>query len=115
MHRPALLLALALAACSPEREPAGAMAGEPVACAHGAGGDWVTTCRIERTVEQDRDLVIVRRTDGAFRRFVVIDGGRSVVAADGAARVSQRRLGSLLEVSLGDDRYRLPLAADPLP
>lgn len=115
MRRPALLLAFAAAACSPEQGPGAAVAGEPVACALGPAGGWNASCRLERTEVDDRDLLIVHHPDGAFHRFVVIEGGRGVAAADGAAQVSQHRQGRLLEVSLGADRYRLPLAPGAVP
>lgn len=109
MRRPALLLAFMAAACSAGPEPAAVAAGEPVACAH-AGSDWTTTCRLERTVEGGHELLVIRRADGAFRRLVVRGDGSGLAPADGAAPLVERRQGAMIEVSLGDDRYRLPLA-----
>jgi len=109
MRRAPVLLAIALSACSQGQDPNGAGAGQAVACAHGAQGDWAVNCRLERTELEDGEMLVVRRADGAFRRFLVQDDGRGLAAADGAAEVQQHRVGGALEVSVGEDRYRLPL------
>lgn len=66
-------------------------------------------CTIERTKTQDGLYLTVRHPDGGFRRLLVTRDGRGVIAADGAEQAVVRPIGSdLIEVSLGEARYRLP-------
>jgi hypothetical protein len=61
----------------------------------------------------DRELVdgllTLRHPNGGFRRLQVMTDGRGVVAADGAQPARVSTVGdSVIEVSIADDRYRLP-------
>ncbi len=61
----------------------------------------------------DRELVdgllTLRHPSGGFRRLQVVTDGRGVISADGAEAAKVATVGtSLIEVSVGDDRYRLP-------
>ena len=61
----------------------------------------------------DRELVdgllTLRHPSGGFRRLEVVTDGRGVISADGAEPAKVATVGtSLIEVSVGDDRYRLP-------
>lgn len=101
------LLCLALAGCD---RPAGSggMAGggaETIPCAIGEDAAWSRDCPVER----NRDLLTVRHADGGFRRFRIVQDGRSVIAADGAEPANILIVGKgEIELSVGQDRYRLP-------
>ena len=61
----------------------------------------------------DRELVdgllMLRHPSGGFRRLQIVTDGRGVIAADGAEPAKVATVGtSLIEVSIGNDRYRLP-------
>lgn len=74
-------------------------------CAIGTAADWSRSCPVERS----RDLVTLRHPEGGFRRFHVVKDGRGLVAADGAEQATVTVLGKdQIELSVGEDRYRLP-------
>jgi hypothetical protein len=54
-------------------------------------------------------MLVIRHPDGGFRRFNFLTDGRGLEAADGfdETRISLRT-GSMIELSSGDDKYRLP-------
>ncbi|WP_176595762.1 hypothetical protein [Sphingobium aromaticivastans] len=96
------LLCLVLAGCGHSPDSGGA---ETIACAIGANAAWSDDCLVERV----RDLVTVRHADGGFRRFRIVHDGRGVVPADGAERAAISIAGKdEIELSVGQDRYRLP-------
>ena len=66
-------------------------------------------CTIEQEDSEQGRVLIVRKPDGGFRRLLVADDGRGVVAADGAepARVTIVA-DDRIEVSLGGDTFLLP-------
>jgi hypothetical protein len=98
-----VLLCLALAGCGSPSESAGR---ETIFCAIGANAAWRDDCPVERT----RDLLTVRHADGGFRRFRIVQDGRGVVPADGAERADIGIAGKdEIELSVGQDRYRLPV------
>jgi hypothetical protein len=114
---------LALAACSQEKAPDqpraadGAPAtasAEPTAeearvpCARGQAR-LTPDCTVDSVQEQRGLTLTLRHPDGAFRKLLVTEDGRGVVAADGAepARVTVLGPGEI-EVAIGADRYRLP-------
>lgn len=103
MRISSLALVLALAACSPkatELPP-----GEQIACAVDGAAEFVLDC----TAERDGSQVIVHHRDGGFRRFEIGDG--RITPLDGAdgAQVSALPDG-IVEVKIGQDRYRLEVA-----
>jgi ABC-type Fe3+-hydroxamate transport system substrate-binding protein len=76
-----------------------------------------TICAVDGAAELapvcDRELVdgllTLRHPSGGFRRLQIMTDGRGVIAADGAELASVTTIGtSLIEVSIGGDRYRLP-------
>ncbi len=76
-----------------------------------------TVCAVEGEPELapvcDRELVggllTLRHPSGGFRRLEVVTDGRGVISADGAEPAKVATVGtSLIEVSVGSDRYRLP-------
>ncbi|MDB5726402.1 MAG: hypothetical protein JWQ16_3156 [Novosphingobium sp.] len=107
-------LALALGACSKgSSEPAApkvAAGAEHIDCALGAGTRFVRDCAIERSREGGIYKMIVRHPDGGFRRFEV--GADNTIAASDGADLPQVILnGTVAEVTVGGDRYRIPLEA----
>ena len=109
-HPGALCLVVLLGACSSGREDrAEATAiGEAIPCALGGAAGFTANC----TIERDGGKLIVRHPDGGFRRFVSIEQGRGIAAADGADAVMAKRVGSDLEVRVAKDRYLLPVVSD---
>jgi hypothetical protein len=78
-----------------------------------------TLCAVDGVSELapvcDRELVdselTIRHPGGGFRRLQVVSDGRGVIAADGAEGATVTVIGDrLIEVSIADDRYRLPAA-----
>ena len=106
------LMCLALAACDQgENKAAHPFEGSPGAgealadCAIGAGGKWARSC----LVEQDGRVLTIRHPDGGFRRFEIVDGQKGLASADGAEPAGIAIIADgQIEVSAGDDRYRLP-------
>ena len=55
------------------------------------------------------DSSVVRHPDGGFRRFNILTDGRGLAPADGFDETNIKILGGgMIEVSSGDDIYRLP-------
>lgn len=107
------LMCLALAACDRIPVPgngSSAGGGPPVTagladCAIGSGKPWHRDC----SVDQQGDILIFRHPDGGFRRLHILRDGRGVMAADGAEPAAVSIVGKgLVEVSVGDNRYRIP-------
>ena len=114
----ALVLAAALAACgvgeqgNDEADRAGgAQAADRVRCAI-AGADIAPICSREISQGPDGEVWVIRHPDGAFRRFVLIDGGARIATADGAEEVQADRTGADLEVRVAGNRYLFPAAAE---
>ena len=116
----ALLLAALLAACSRGEQAAGmaaegatAQPDDRVRCALGGAKDFAPDCTREVTKGSDGETWIIRHPDGGFRRFVLIDGGARIAAADGADEVQAERIGPDLEVRVAGERYLFAAAPDP--
>ena len=78
-------------------------------CALGGAPNFRPECQVEHTQGNDGVVLTMRHPDGGFRRLLVTDDGRGLIAADGAEPaivdpVSEREI----EVSIALDRYRLP-------
>ena len=100
MRLRALLPAWLLTACSGAAPPAGELPdGKVVECAPG-GSDTFDECRL---VRDGAELVVYHR-GGGFRRLRETEGG--FATSDGADEVIERSHGSLVELTVGDDRYR---------
>jgi hypothetical protein len=72
----------------------------------------------EFTAVCDRELVdgllTLRHPSGGFRRLQVMTDGSGVISADGFEPAKVATIGtSLIEVSVGGDRYRLPAVVQP--
>lgn len=102
---------LALAGCggaAPDRDAPTADAVR-VACGRAGETRLAESCTVERATTPAGLVLTLRRADGGFRRLLVTQDGRGVVAADGAERAVVTPIGSdRMVVALGDDRYQLP-------
>lgn len=83
-----------------------------MACAIGAGAKLSTVCTVERTVSGGVNTFIIHHPDGGFRKFAFGDEGMNT---DGAAEVvvNADAASGMLNVSVENDRYRIPLETDP--
>ena len=105
----ALLLALPLAACS-ENGSGLPADGPAIECAIDGGAGFAADCTMERHTAEEGDTLIVRHPDGAFRRFELGVPGRGIITADGVEVADVTNHGGYVEVRVGSDRYRLPVA-----
>ena len=113
----AALLSLPLSACGrgqPSSEQVAAKqrtestGDSRIACAQGDAA-FASTCTIEPSQGKDGLVLTIRHPDGAFRRLLVTQDGRGVIAADGAEAAKVAITGTDgIEVALGGNRYRLP-------
>ncbi len=106
---------LGLAACgdpgraTQEALDASAEADDRIPCAVEGESDFEDVCTIERAAGEEGLILTVRHPGGGFRRLLVTQDGRGVVAADGAdpavvAVIDDNRI----EVTIAGDQYRLP-------
>ncbi len=80
-----------------------------VECVPPGAAGFSYACTIDRTQSQDGLFLTLRHPDGGFRRLLVTTDGRGVIAADGAEKAQVAVIGpNLIEVAIGDERYRLP-------
>lgn len=80
-----------------------------IECAPPGTTTFAYACGIDRTQTQDGLYLTLRHPDGGFRRLLVTNDGRGVIAADGAEKAEVTPLApDLIEVSLAGARYRLP-------
>lgn len=108
-----VIAVLALAACSKNEAappPKVAEGPEHVECALGPGTTFAKNCAIERSREGETYRMILRHPDGGFRRLEV-DANNTIVSADGADAAQIVLNGTVAEVTVGEDRYRIPLEA----
>jgi hypothetical protein len=82
---------------------------ERIECRIGSARQFERFCTFERGTSEDGPTLTLRKPDGGFRRLLVTDDGRGVVAADGAepAQVVIIDEGRI-EVMIGGDTFRLP-------
>ena len=67
------------------------------------------TCTIEEMSGEGGTILIVGRANVGYRRLQVTTDGRGVVSADGAEPAKVSIVGdNVIEVAIGNDRYRLP-------
>ena len=80
-----------------------------IECLTPGAQSFAYVCAIDRTQSQDGLYLTLRHPDGGFRRLLVTNDGRGVVAADGAEQAQVVPLAEdLIEVSIGGAHYRLP-------
>ena len=102
---------LLLAACSPGDAPVQAQAEEGaqrIECAIGPGAEFAPDCLVERAGIDGATVLAVRHPDGGFRRFEQLADGRGLAMYDGAGIAELALAGEVLEVRVGNDRYRFP-------
>ena len=98
------LAAFPLAACA-----GAAGAGTPIECRVQGSDRFARVCSLETAGRSDGQVLTIRKPDGGFRRLLLANDGRGMVAADGSEPVQFALLGDgRIEVSLGGDRFRLP-------
>ena len=109
-----LLLTLPLAACD-QSAPGGGGGGSKtgggatIPCALAGASEFKSDCTVERSAVADGIVLTLHHPDGGFRRLQVATDGRGVVTADGADAASVKVVGpDAIEVTVGEDRYRLP-------
>jgi hypothetical protein len=110
----AALLTLPLAACDKDATSSshGAVSGDggaTIPCALGGSEAFKPDCTVERTAVADGIVLTLHHPDGGFRRLQVATDGRGVITADGADAASVKVVSpGSIEVTVGEDRYRLP-------
>ncbi len=105
--------AMLLVACSPASERAeGSVGTETISCAISNAADFSDDCSVERIEGDEETLLIVRHDDGGFRRFQVLPGQGGLVAADGADEATVQDKGTFVLVTVGTDRYRIPVGTN---
>jgi hypothetical protein len=66
-------------------------------------------CTLQLSTGDDGQILTLSSPSGGFRRLRVTGDGHGVAAADGAVPAKVRPVGAkLIEVTIGDDRYRIP-------
>jgi hypothetical protein len=112
-------LALGLAACGSnadqdlknaenEADEAAALDGK-VECALAGSSAFERSCTTEQIAGSGGKLLVIRHPDGGFRRFNILTDGRGLAPADGFDETKITLMDDgMIEVSSGDDKYRLP-------
>ena len=82
-----------------------------IECALAGSADFSRNCTTERISGPEGQMLVVRHADGGFRRFKILTDGRGLAPADGFDETKIIILkNGMIEVSSGDDKYRLPAA-----
>jgi hypothetical protein len=102
-----LTLAIGLAACGDAEAGADTT---PVECALGGSAAFAPDCTMERAEVDGQRTLIVRHPDGGFRRFELGVPERGIITADGMEQADVIRSDGMIELRVGADRYRLPVA-----
>ena len=97
---------LLLAGCAQPSARAAQPGEELIDCALAGIKAFTKTCAVERTTVAGATTLVVHHPDGGFRRFDVSPDGGGISVADGAELARQQLAGGVLEVTLGDNRYR---------
>ncbi len=80
-----------------------------IECALAGATTFARTCTTERISSQDGQLLVIRHSDGGFRRFNILTDGRGLSPADGFDETKITILADgMIELKSGDDLYRLP-------
>lgn len=114
-----LMLALGLEACGgnevEDLKEAESDAAEQAAldgkieCALAGSAAFERTCTTEQIAGSEGKILVIRHPDGGFRRFDILTDGRGLAPADGFDETKINLLNDgMIEVSSGDDKYRLP-------
>ena len=99
-----------LAACDEAAdETAATEPGNRIECRIGASTSFERHCTLEQAEEEQGRAIVVRKPDGGFRRLLITDDGRGVVAADGAEPAVVNIIDDgRIDVAIGGDNFRLP-------
>ncbi len=85
-----------------------------VLCALDGATAFDRSCTMDRVSGQNGEEIVLSRSDGGFRRLRLLPNGGGVAVADGAQQAQQQIVDDgVLEVSIDQDRYRLPAATKP--
>ena len=80
-----------------------------VKCALAGSATFDRTCTTERIAGADGQILVIRHAEGGFRRFRILTDGRGLAPADGFDETKITLIeNGMIEVSSGDDKYRLP-------
>lgn len=83
--------------------------GGRIECALAGSTSFVRTCTADRISGPSGQILVLRHPDGGFRRFQVLTDGRGLAPADGFDETHIKVLDNgTIELSSGDDKYRLP-------
>jgi hypothetical protein len=87
-----------------------------IECALAGGKEYTRTCETERITSATGSILVIRHPDGGFRRFNILTDGRGLSPAQGfdETKITVMNDG-MIELSSGDDRYRLPAKIKPKP
>ncbi len=110
MRTSSIAMILALAACdqsTAHEQVAAQPEGERVACAY-SGSPAANGCILECERVRGGVLLVLRHPDGGFRRLLQTDDNH-LVAADGAEEATVRQHGRARDVTIGRERYILPI------
>ena len=103
---------LTLAACgdgAPASGVEGVAEADRIECALAGSTKYERVCATETMPGEKGKMLVVRHPDGGFRRFNILTDGRGLAPADGFDETAIKILGGgMIEVSSGDDIYRLP-------
>lgn len=116
--------ALLLASCGKNNEDAiadaekgakaSALEDGKIECALAGSAAFQQVCTTDRISGPDGQILTLRHPDGGFRRFKVLTDGRGLAPADGFDETKITLLeNGMIEVSSGDDKYRLPAKIKP--
>lgn len=103
---------MALGACSEEQAtppPPPAASEQMLACAIGPGSQFSESCTLQKFEREGETIYRVNHPGGGFRMFTVAEDGSGMVPYDGAEGAVNALVGDLLEVTVGDERYRFPI------
>lgn len=108
-YLPIMAMAAMLGGCSADAGQRQAQEGaERIECALGEGSDLAPDCLVERRAKGGERILVVRHPDGGFRRFQQVDDGRGLIVADGSDDAQRSLDGEMLDITVGNDRYRFP-------
>lgn len=119
-----VLMLLLLSSCGQENETpvkkaekaaqAEAMSDGKVECALAGSAQFEDACTADRISGAGSQILVLRHPDGGFRRFNILTDGRGLEPADGFDETRITILDNgMIEVSSGDDKYRLPAQIKP--
>lgn len=117
-----VLVATVLAGCSgsePSHEDDAAAIGDGrvgaseadarIECATGGKTQLGRACTVDKVKAPEGLVLVLRASDGGFRRLLVTSDGRGVIAADGSQSATVTPIDKeWIDVSIDGDRYRLP-------